>query len=44
MKRIFDKEKVADAVSKSIYRDMLENLPVEVFLTEYEKGEFLTSG
>ena len=42
MKKIFDKEKGADAVSRSIYREMLEALPVEVFLVEYEKGEFLT--
>ncbi len=43
MKKIFDKEKVADAVNRSIYREKLEALPVEVFLVEYEKGEFLTS-
>lgn len=41
MKRIYQKELVTEALAKSKYRTMLERLPVELFLTEYEAGEFL---
>lgn len=44
MKKIYNKERVAEAVSKSVYHELLENLPIDLFLIEYEKGEFLTSG
>ena len=41
MKRIFEKNRIEKALAESKYREMLERLPVELFLTEYEVGEFL---
>lgn len=41
MKRIFDKDKIDEALSQNKYRDILGKLPIELFLTEYEEGEFL---
>lgn len=41
MKRIYQKDLVARALSESRYREMLKRLPVNLFLTEYEAGEFL---
>ena len=41
MKRIYQKERIASAIAKSRYREILERLPVKLFLTEYEKGEIL---
>ena len=43
MKKIFQPEKVAAAVSRSKYREMLEGLPVELFLAAYSVGEFVST-
>lgn len=43
MKKIFDPERVARAVALSRYRDILDSLPVRLFLIEYEDGEFVSS-
>ena len=41
MKRIYEKGRIEKALAQSRYREMLERLPVELFLIEYEAGEFL---
>ncbi len=41
MKRIFEKDRIEKALAQSKYQEMLERLPVELFLIEYEVGEFL---
>lgn len=41
MKRIYQKDRIEKALAQSKYRELLERLPVELFLTEYEEGEFL---
>lgn len=41
MKRIYEKDRIGKALAQSKYREMLERLPVELFLIEYETGEFL---
>ena len=41
MRRIFNSDRVDTALSQSKYRNMLKRLPVELYLTEYETGEFL---
>ena len=41
MRKISDPKKIAAAVSQSKYREMLESLPAELFLTEYESGEYV---
>ena len=41
MKRIFNGDRIDAALSQSKYRNMLKRLPVELYLTEYETGEFL---
>ena len=41
MKRIHREKRVNEALSKSRYRGILESLPVKLFLTEYEVGEYL---
>ena len=43
MRKISDPKKTAAAVSQSKYREMLESLPAELFLTEYESGEFVST-
>lgn len=43
MKKIFQPERVAAAVSQSKYREMLEGLPVKLFLAEYDAGEFVST-
>ena len=41
MKKVFQKDRIEKALAQSKYREMLERLPVELFLMEYEAGEFL---
>jgi len=41
MKRIFQEDRIRKALAQSKYREMLEHLPVELFLIEYEVGELL---
>lgn len=43
MKRIFDKEIIASHVKNCIYKDFLAALSVDLFLIQYEEGEFVTS-
>lgn len=43
MKKIFDPKTIAEAVAQSRYRDILESLPVRLFLLEYGDGEFVSS-
>ena len=43
MKKIYDKQKIAAAVSGCIYSDMLCSLNVPVFLVEYKAGESISS-
>lgn len=43
MKRVFQKERINEAIRKSRYREMLGALPVRLFLAEYAPGEFASS-
>lgn len=43
MKKSYQKDLVARAISKSRYRQMLESLPVHLFVIEYEAGELVSS-
>lgn len=43
MKKIYDKTKIRQAVDNCSYRELLENLPFEPFLLEYEPGEMLAA-
>ncbi len=43
MKRIHQAKRVNEALSKSRYREILEGLPVKLFLIEYEVGELLSA-
>ncbi len=43
MKRIYREKRVSEALSKSRHRETLEDLPVKLFLTEYEVGELLSA-
>lgn len=43
MKKIFQSEAIAAAVSQSKYRDMISGLPVDLFLAEYDVGEFVST-
>ena len=40
MKKVFSNKRIEEAIAKSKYRNMLEALPVRLFLLEYEPGEF----
>ena len=40
MKKIYQKKRIAEAIANSKHREMLETLPVRLFLLEYEAGEF----
>ncbi len=41
MKRIFDKEAIDEAISRSKYKEVLESLNVPMFICEYENGELV---
>ena len=43
MERIFDREKIADSIARSRYRDVLGSLDIDFYLIKYEKGEFVCS-
>lgn len=43
MKKIFEKIRIQEAVSKSKYQDLLESLSLEFFLIEYEPGELIAA-
>ena len=43
MKRIYREKRVNEALSKSRYREILESLPIKLFLTEYAAGEYLSA-
>lgn len=43
MKKTYQKDLVARAISQSRYRQMLEALPVHLFVIEYEPGEIVSS-
>ena len=43
MKKIYDKKRIQEAISLCKYKDLLERLPAELFLTEYEPGELISA-
>ena len=43
MKKIYDKNLIREAVSKCRYKDLLESLPLDLFLIEYEPGELVSA-
>ncbi|HAX72274.1 MAG TPA: hypothetical protein DCY20_01985 [Firmicutes bacterium] len=43
MRKIFNKETVESYIQNCIYRNILEELPIELFLVQYEEGEFVSS-
>ncbi len=43
MQKIYDKNQIREAVSKCKYKDLLENLNIELFLIEYEPGELISA-
>lgn len=43
MKKIYEKKQIQETVSKSKYKDLLENLSVELFIIEYEPGELISA-
>ncbi len=43
MRRIHREKQVSEALSKSRYREILESLPIKLFLIEYEAGELLSA-
>lgn len=43
MKKIYQKERISRAVARSCHRNLLERLPVELFLTEYDEGELISA-
>lgn len=43
MKKIYDKSRIQSAVSACTYRELLENLALDLFLIEYEPGELITA-
>ena len=43
MKKIFDPERIREAIEQSRYRNILRKLPVRLFLLEYEAGEFVSA-
>lgn len=43
MKKIYDKEIVRSYIDNCIYKELLEELSVELFLIQYEEGEFVSS-
>ncbi len=40
MKKIYDQTIINDFINKSRYHDILQQLPVEIVLFQYEKQEF----
>ena len=43
MKRIYDKKAIKEAIENSLYREVLENLNVPMFICEYEDGEMVVA-
>lgn len=43
MKKIYDKKRIQEAISLCKYKDLLERLPAELFLMEYEPGELISA-
>lgn len=43
MKKIFDKKIVDSYVENCIYKDLLDDLSIDLFLIQYEEGEFANS-
>ena len=43
MERIYDKEKIEFCIAKSKYHAVLHSLDIDFCLTEYEKGELVSS-
>lgn len=43
MKKIYDKNRIREAVLKCKYKDLLESLSLELFIIEYEPGELISA-
>lgn len=43
MKKIFDEKIIESYTKKCIYKDLLEQLSIELFVIQYDKGEFVSS-
>ncbi|MCI9203130.1 MAG: Crp/Fnr family transcriptional regulator [Lachnospiraceae bacterium] len=43
MKKIYDRKRIQEAVSKCKYKELLESLPLDLFLIEYEPGELVSA-
>ena len=43
MKRIYDKKIISEAIKNSLYKEVLENLNVPIFICEYEDGEIVVA-
>lgn len=41
MKKIYRADRISEALSQSRYKELLEGIPAELFLAEYEAGELL---
>ncbi len=43
MEKIYDKQKITASVAKSKYHAILNGLPLDLYLIQYKKGEFVSS-
>ena len=43
MKRIYDNKTISKAIENSLYKEVLENLNVPIFICEYEDGEIVVA-